>query len=241
MAKIFGLFGAMTGKVADVVMVVRNGVQVARKYQPVVSNPSTPSQVAARARLKLMSQLAAVCSPVIAIPREGIVSARNKFVAKNYPLSSYAVEKASILLESVQLTDSVVALPPIAAARGESGINASLSGFNISAGNPVDVDRVVYVFFDIQNDEKLRYVTSAVANEAGANGQWAVSNVFSTSDRVLVLAYGVRSNSEVARALFGSLEVPTAENIARLVVSRALLDSDITVTETRGTLVAAQV
>ena len=113
MAKIYGLFGSMTGKVADVVMSVRNGEQIARKYQPIVTNPNTPAQVEARAKLKLMSQLSAVMASVIAIPRKGNVSSRNGFVKKNYQSLTYASQQADIALANVQLTDSVVAMPSI--------------------------------------------------------------------------------------------------------------------------------
>lgn len=229
MAKIFGLFGTMTGKVADVVMVVRNGVQVVRKYQPVVSNPSTQAQVAARARLKLMSQLAAVMGPYIAIRREGIVSSRNLFIKANYPLSSFADSMADISLESVQLTSSVVSLPALNLLRDTSNISASIS---ITPGTD-NLSRVVYIAFAKEYDDTLRFFGQRVVSEPGQQGTFTAT--FPNSSRALVVyAYGVRDNTDAASVVFGNLEVPTAEDVAQLVVSRVLTESDVTLTETRA-------
>lgn len=230
MAKIYGLFGAMTGKVADVVMVVRNGVQVARKYQPIVSNPSTPAQVAARAKLKMLSQLAAVMAPVIAIPREGIVSARNRFVKANYPAADYTLNTSSITLSAVQLTDSVVGLPNLVATRQDSSLNVRLAG---TAG--VSVDRIVYCFFERQANNELRFATSQVVSEPSSDMTFPTTlNVITPGAVMLVLAYGVRDNTDSARAIFGNMTVPTASMIANLIVSRTLTEVDITLTQTRG-------
>jgi len=236
MAKIYGLFGSMTGKLADTVMSVRNGEQIARKYQPIVSNPSTPAQVAQRAKLKLLSQLSAVMAPVIAIPRRGSVSSRNLFTKINYPLAGYATDTASITLTGVQLTASVVALPSILAERGEESIEVSMeTPYATTTGEPygIDVDKVVYCMFVKGADEKLRYVTSAVVSEAGVHNDWA-GTLPSANAEVVVLAYGIRYNNENARSVYGSLEAPTAVTIAKLIVTSSLTGADVTLTETRG-------
>lgn len=235
MAKIYGLFGSMTGKVADVVMAVRNGEQIARKYQPVVSNPSTEAQVASRAKLKMLSQLSAVCAPVIAIPRMGAVSSRNRFVKRNYSLATYEDNQAKITVADVQLTESVVGLPPVGASRSAGGaIDVFLSS------QTVDVDHVVYAMFEKRDDNSYRLVDSKVSNEAGEGGGigWQAS-FGSNSNECVVLAYGVRDNSEIAKTRFGNLETAPATTIARLVVTRALTEADITLTETVGTTLLA--
>lgn len=231
MAKIYGLFGAMTGKLADTVMSVRNGEQIARKYQPVVYNPSTPAQVAVRAKLKLLSQLSAVMAPVIAIPRDGAVSSRNLFTKKNYAASSYSENNATINLSAVSLTDSVVALPALVAEREGNTMSLSLQRA------ATDVSRVVYCSF-IHDGDEIRYIGSSVVSEGGEG------NLFPTSFQTLpveyvVYAYGVRDNTEAARVKFGELTVLSAETIARIVTSRTLLNSDITLTETRAAIAPA--
>lgn len=220
----------MTGKLAETVMTVRNGEQIARKYQPVVYNPNTPAQVATRAKMKLMSQLSAVMAPVIAIPREGIVSARNKFVSVNYRKATYTDDTADITLSTVQLTKSVVALPAVSASRSGSAINIELA----AAAN---VDRVVYAVFAKQTDNTLRFVTSSVIATPGQDSKFPYDPVVGTEPMV-VYAYGVRDNTEAARVVFGNMQTLTAETVAKVVTSRALLETDITLTETQGAEVA---
>lgn len=234
MAKIYGLFGSMTGKLADVVMAVRNGEQVARKYQPVVYNPSTPAQIATRAKLKALSQLSAVVAPVIAIPKRGNVSSRNLFTRKNYGSVSYSENTASVDLLSVQLTDSVVALPNIAATRTEAGISAYITA--LATIGTVDVNRVVYAAFLRQADNSLRFVGSAVGSDRTSGFSAELPLV---AGPVVVYAYGVRDNTEAARVTFGNLSVTDATTIATLIVNRTLTESDVTLTETRAIEVAA--
>lgn len=230
MAKIYGLFGSMTGKLADTVMSVRNGEQIARKYQPVVYNPSTPAQVAQRAKLKLLSQLSAVMAPVIAMPRQGAISSRNRFTKVNFPSLSYSDNTATIDLTAVKLTHSVVSLPDVVATAGTGGIAVSLE-----ATAALDVTRVVYVAFRKMGDETLRLANSVVASTPGADNAFnAIVPVEAIDVPYVIYAYGVRDNTESARVLFGDMQVPTAQSVANLLVSRTLTENDVTVTETKA-------
>lgn len=232
MAKIYGLFGAMTGKVADAVMVVRNGEQIVRKYQPVVSNPNTPAQIEVRAKLKLMSQLSAVMSPYIAMRREGTVSRRNLFVKKNYPTVTFANNKADINLLDVKLTKGVLAFPTITTSRQPDFLTVSIN--EVSAQN---FDRVVYVMFERQDGGSLRHAADAVVVKSSSNNNFSTQlSMPSTNSRVVVYAYGIRDNSEAARVAFANLNITTPEMVANIVTSRYLLESDITLSETRAVL-----
>lgn len=232
MAKIYGLFGAMTGKLADSVMAVRNGEQIVRKYQPVVSNPSTPAQVASRARLKLMSQLSAVMAPVIAIPRQGSVSSRNMFVKTNYGSSTYADNTADIELTSVKLTKSVVSLAGLTASR-TTGNKVSVS---VLGG--AQLSRAVIVAFAKLPDGSLSLAETKVLSVPTEGGAFEGEvSIYRTYEGV-VYAYGVRDNTDAARAKFGNLQALTAETVAKLVVSRVLTEADITLTETKAEAIA---
>lgn len=224
----------MTGKVADVVMSVRNGVQVVRKYQPHVENPKSEGQVEARAKLKLLAQLGAVVAPYIAIPKIGMVSSRNQFTKLNYPLTTFSQDEANIVLTGVQLTKSVVGLPQIQATRG-SGLTINVT---LTAADQ-DVSRVVYVAFSKGTDSKLRFAGSTVISSS-ANFHWdGQMSVATDTEELVVYAYGMRDNTENARTVFGNMEAVTAETVASLMVSRTLLETDVTLTETRGVVVAA--
>lgn len=217
----------MTGKLADTVMSVRNGEQIARKYQPVVFNPSTPAQVAQRAKLKLLSQLSAVLAPSIAIPRQGAISSRNLFTKKNFDLTSFASDEASITLAQVQLTSSVVAFPDISVTRNAGSIIVT------PTRTTPELDRVVYVVLAKEADNRLRYLTSLVVSKDDSP---VFEGTISVSDAIplVVYAYGIRLNSEAARVTFADLAAPTAETVAKIVVTSSLTESDITLTETRG-------
>lgn len=219
----------MTGKLADVVMSVRNGEQLARKYQPIVYNPSTPAQIAQRAKLKLLSQLSAVFGPSIAIPREGSVSSRNLFTKLNYPLTSFdqTTEQASVALDAIQVTKSSVAAPSVFLfTRRETAIPAGVSNESLPAGT----SRVVYILCKKIGDS-LVYVDSKVATAPGASTHWDVEFPLS-NDEMELYVYAVRDNTETARAKFGELQAVTAETIAKLLVTRTITEADVTLTRT---------
>lgn len=233
MAKIYGINGVITGKLGAAVYAVRNGEQISRQYQPVVSNPSTSLQVAARAKLKLMSQLSAVMAPVIAIRRAGAVSSRNMFVKENYRLATYADNAASVNLLNIQLTKSVVSMPAIVASRSTDNIIAAID--QPVEGATFNVDRVVYVLFEKESNNRLRFVASRVATAAGTPTTWKVDDLpLIANSECIVYAYGIRDNSDAARAIFGSMQVVTGVEVASLIVSRTLMETDVTLTETRA-------
>lgn len=229
MAKIYGLFGAMSGKVADVVMSVRNGEQIVRKYQPIVRNPQTENQYTTRARFKLLSQMSAVMAPYIAIRREGAVSPRNIFTRINFGSTTFENNQADIALSGVKLTTGVVSLPAFVATRGDSGVTVALT----EAAR--DLNRVAYVAFVRMSDGTLRALTSVVASESSAN--YTFPATLSTSqlanDELYIYAYGVRINTDTANRRFGNMTIDGAEDIAKLIVSSMLLETDVTVTETK--------
>lgn len=216
-----------TGKLAGSVFAIRNGETIERAYQPIVANPSTPSQVASRAKLKLLSQMSAVVGPYVAIPRQGAISPRNLFTKKNYPLASFANNEASISLANIQLTSSVVGMVPITVSRANSTLNVTLENSNN------DYDRVVYLVLQKNADNTLRVFHSDVV-ERESTGTFPYSRTASALLNLVIYAYGERDNSEAARAVFGNLQAPTAETIAKIITSRTLLENDVTLTETVG-------
>lgn len=224
-----------TGRLAGSVFAVRNGETIERAYQPMVANPQTPAQIEARAKLKLLSQLAAVVAPVIAIPRQGAVSSRNLFTKVNYSLTTYSGNEANIDIAAVQLTKSVVALPAVTATRSSGGgVTAGLQSLDST------LSRVVYALV-AKIDDRLHVVATRVATAAGATGPYfATSFPSATSDEAYVLAYGVRDNSEKSKTRFGNLVSPTGEDIAKIIVTSELSEMDLTTTITRGTEVVPE-
>lgn len=233
MAKIYGLFGAMTGKLADTVMSVRNGEQIARKFQPIVFNPNTPAQVAQRAKLKLLSQLSAAYAPIIAIKRRGNVSARNLFTKRNFEFANYANQQADITLADVQLTNSAVPLAGFSVDR--SGANMALE-LTDDMGN--SLDRVVYVVVSKTSGQELIIKDSKVVEFSEGAGTFPTT-MPKVAGAIVVMAYGIRLNTEAARIAFGNMTAPTAQDVARLLVTMTNADTALTLTETRGLQLAA--
>lgn len=229
MAKFYGNI-VKVGRLGGSVFRIRGGETIESQYQPAVANPNTEGQVKVRAQFKLLSQLATVMAPVIAIPRVGNQSSRNLFVSRNYRLSTYSGVNANIDLLGVQLTASVVAFPSIGAERSQSGITVSLA--DPAAVGALNVNRVVYALFAKRGTE-LRFVDTRVATSAGSSNLWAPTQPFPLiNEGFIVYAYGIRDNNEKASAIFGNMTVPSGQTIAQLIVQRTLAEADITLTET---------
>ena len=234
MAKVFNNM-TKTGKVAGSVFSVRNGVVIERAYNPIVANPSTKKQVEARAKLKLISQLAAVMAPVVAFTREGLVSPRNQFVKRNYPSVTYSNQQAQVDFSAIQITKSVIGLPGISATRESGNISLSL-GVGTTA-----LSRMVYTVFAKNPDNTIRYVGSVIATQAGEGNLWPAQ--LSTagaggSVTFIVYGYGVRDLTDAATAIYGDMQAVTAEAFAKLIVTRTLTEADVQLTESRYTEVA---
>lgn len=229
MAKGINLNSKFRGKLGAVVYSVNTGVQIAREYNPQVKNPNTVSQMNQRSRLKLASQLAAALAPVVAIPREGLVSPRNLFIKGNMDFISANNGEAMISYENIQLTKGVAGLPAVKAARESSNINIEL----VSDASK-SISRVVYIVYAKTSEDQLQYIDSVVTSEAGENGTFPVSVADFVGD-VILWAYGIKDNSSSATAKYGNYSVNTGEDIAQLVISRKLAAGDYQFTQTRGT------
>lgn len=229
MAKVNPITGKISGKIAGAVYSVSHGVNIWRAQSKSVSNPNTPAQVAARARLKLLSQLSASIKSVIAIPRKGLVTARNQFTAKNYDYTSFSEGTAQIQLADMQLTKSNTGMIGLTVDRS-SGTAIAVQLTESAAGL---VDAVVYVVIRKTDAGMLIPFDSKMITDAGANGLFPASLRY-TADSCSVHCYGVKFNSASAREVFSNINSAAAESVASLVASRRLDASDYVFTETRG-------
>lgn len=241
MGKVTSLYGKTTGKIGSIVFSTSGCETIAREYNPHVANPSTQAQVDQRARMKLMSQLSAALSPVLAMTKDGLVSKRNKFTKLNFP-ASYALNgTAQITYENVQITEGNTALPALIAEGGVSGDTMSIGG-GISTNPSARINRVVYCLFRKSLEGKLEYVSSAIS-EVRVSAQPSayfefVFNLLPVAEYV-IFAYGMSDTSERATAHYGNLNVVTASDLARLVATRAISFSDYQFTQTRAITIAS--
>lgn len=229
MGKLTSLMGKVNGKIGAVVYSTTSGQIVAREYNPNVKNPNTISQVNQRARLKLMSQMAAILAPVIVIPREGLKSSRNLFIKKNMDFCYASGGVAQITYENVQLTAGNAVLPAINITRSEAdGIKVALQS-DASAS----VSRVVYCLYQKTSAATLQYVGSTIAEEAGDDGLFPAAFPNLAGD-VVVFAYGMLDLNGAATVQYGNLNVKSAKDIAELAMTRKLGSGSFQFTETRG-------
>lgn len=216
----------MTGKVADVVMVVRNGAQIARKYQPVVSNPSTQAQVSARARLKLMSQLAAVVGRGLGFRRSGLISARNLFIRANYPLSTFSLGQASVEMTSLDLSGGVVSLPNVnTPPRASNTLEFALQS------SPSTIDGVIYVIVETGADNHFSFVESLEVTTPGTDGHYGGStNSVPSSLGGYIYAYSYRFLSSAARARYEDLVASGTSGVLEAI--RLMNESEVELSRT---------
>lgn len=233
--KLVGITGTGSGKLGNSVFSVNAGEQIVRQYQPNVANPSTGSQVNNRARLKLLSQLSAVMGDVIAIPKDGMKSPRNLFVADNYQFTAAEDGVASVQLASLNLTRGGIQIPAIFAERIDTtSIDVQLS----EAANKI-VSRVVYIMFVRNGHGELQLIDSAVVETAGESGKFPYSFAYQTPD-VVVYAYGIYDKSAKASAKFGNYFVTSGTQVADLIAERKLSESDYLVSKTKGIVLVGE-
>lgn len=234
MARVVSMQGIGKGKVGSMVYSVTGGQMIARAYQPNVANPNTQAQVDQRAKMKLMSQIAAALAPVIVIPKEGLKSSRNLFIKKNFDNVSAESGVAQLTYENLQLTNGNAGLPAIVISRDPS------SGVSVYLEERCDaaVSRVVYILYRKTSENTLQYVQSIIVEAAGSEGTFPGTLVYMTGD-IVVFAYGMKDLNAKATAKYADYSVTSGEDIARLALTRNISMSDYQFTRTRGTTLFA--
>lgn len=241
MGRVTSLYGKTMGKIGSIVFSTSGGQTIAREYNPHVANPNTQAQINQRARMKLMSQLSASLSPVLAMTKDGLVSKRNKFTKLNFP-ASYALNGvAQITYENVQITEGNTSLPALSAA-GRISNDVMTVIVALSQNPSATINRVIYCLFRKTNESKLEFVTSQIiTNREGETIEVFFTAVFDPLPiaEYVVFAYGMSDTSERATATYGDLNVVTASDLARLVATRTISFSDYQFTQTRAITIAS--
>lgn len=212
--KLNGIFGTGSGKVGNAVFATSAGQQIVRPYQPKVSNPNTDAQIAQRAKFKLLSQLAAAMAPVIVIPKNGLVSARNRFVKKNIPLATYAEDKASIELTNIQLTDSNTSLPAMVMSDEDA---MSAIAVNLSSSVADLFEKVRYALFKKTDEAKLQLVAQAVVEvSASVTGKAEYKFTDLSTGDYVAYAYGMNPKNASASVGYNNYDTEAGEATADL-------------------------
>ena len=217
------------GKIENIVVSQMGGVTIARAYQPNVSNPKTDKQVDQRARLKLASQIAAAMSPVIAIPKNGLVSARNGFIKKNMDLITALEGTAQMQIAKIQLTNGSVPLPSLKAEFSENGYFA----FGLASDPGDSISRMVYALFKKNTQGQLEFFKSCVTENPTNQKDWLMGED-GLQGEIVVYGYGIKDLSSAATTKFANYNIASGADIAKLVSTRTMSASDYQFTKTNG-------
>lgn len=212
MAKVYGIQGAVVGKIANSVYAVVKGVNIVRAYNANPANPQTPDQVESRAKLKALSQLGAALAPIMGFQHQGLVSARNLFIKNNYEKMSYQNEVANVDIATLDLTGSRVGLGSLDINRTQTGLAAGIQG---AAEGLVSV---VYGVTVVKANGAIVVKPTQIVTAPGADGNWPMNPVeLAEGDAGVIFAFGIRANDMNEFAKYGYL-MTAADNLASLMV-----------------------
>lgn len=239
MGKVTSLYGKTTGKIGSIVFSTSGGETIAREYNPHVANPNTSAQIDQRARMKLMSQISASLASSLAYTKSGLVSARNKFVKRNFE-SSYALNGvAQCSYENLQLTEGNLGLPAIIV-EAQAGASTRTINFGFSEEPSANIARVVWNVFTKTEEGKLNFFRSVIVSQRSSQGAYFLGSMAGIPQGdVVVYAYGMIDTSESATARYGELNVVTGSDLAKLIATRSISFTDYQFTQTRGATLGA--
>lgn len=225
--------GLVTYKVGDMIL--------AREYNPKVHNPRTEKQVQQRAKIKLLSQLAAIVRDIIAIFPTSEKSARAIFLAENWQNVECQELTAHFHLENLTLTNGIVPLPSI---RKEIVVSTIRDRVWISmAEPPEDEVRAVFYYQFNRTDNGLLYLYGYAVSEARdfapEHGYFPlythsfklIDNQFAAED-YYVFALGMICKTDDAWDIWINEPYEPCELLARLIKFGYLTANDFEFTQT---------
>lgn len=222
-----GLTGTGSGKMGSAVFVVNSGTQIVRQHQPVIYNPNTSAQVSQRAKLKLIQQIGTAFDSVIAMPKKGLKRSRNYFASRNIDIVHAYSDHVEIEYEKIQLTAGSIAFPAVHVENvGASSINIFL---DYAPG--ASVSRVVYNVFKKSTEDEFYLVRSQIVTDKGVDGTYPINIPYLPTD-VVVYAYGIKDRDATATARYTSYRVKDGEDIATLITSRMMSNTEFRLTRT---------
>lgn len=224
--KLNGLVGKGTGKLGASVFAISGGEQIVRQYNPRVSNPNTDAQLEQRAKLKLMSQLAADLAQTIGFQKKGLVSARNQFISANIGKCTFANGKADVLIYELDLTGGKTAMPELA-------VNSE-GPVALASAAPASVNAVLYAVYGVGEDGQLQLVEQKIVSVAGQNNTFPTTMQFPTGANV-VFAYGIENNGNAGIVSYEDYKATIGDDVASLSYVRSIVVKGGTLTKTACT------
>lgn len=245
MARIQGIVGGMSGKMGNAVFRQRNGETIVSQYQPIVANPNTEAQQVARAKFKLITQLASIMAPAIVNrPARQGRNPRTGFIAKNYALivadpSPEAAERVTIPMEQLQLTDSLDYFGEIKAIRDSGDPTQILVTINIPAmaGNRKK-GKIALVGFGTMGvvNRPARARVVQVVDVPFVDDELNYTFTANDNEQYTILAYGMYETGEGnVRLDYDNIHTPADDGfISAVNIEKAVSEGSMQLTETIG-------
>lgn len=232
--KLAGIVGTGSGKLGSSVFATVSGQQIVRQYQPVVSNPATEGQTAQRAKLKLMSQLGAAMAPVIVMRKDGLVSARNKYIKRNIQNASVNEGTAQVDVPALQITDGVGNVGDVTSVYAQGSVAVMVSNIDPNAS------RVVFILFRKNDDGTLSLFGSSVKAVTGSPSDYTQATFAAGPAKSVAYVYTISDVDGRAKARFEQYSVNDAVQIATLVAGRSINVDEYRFSGTAGAITTSQ-
>ena len=229
MAKLNPIFGKATGKVGGSVFQINSGVQIWKEKPVKVSNPNTDAQAEQRAKLKLMSQLAADLQQTIAFQKKGLVSARNQFISANIGKCTYGNNGAEVEITELDLTGGSQFMPtPSYSGQGAVALSAAAHA---------SVNAVLYAAYVRDEDNQLMLADQKIVSEAGS-GNTFPTTLDVTAETLVLFAYGIMNNGKASILSYEDYSASIGTGIAELGYVRNVIVKGGSLTKTSAVKVA---
>lgn len=229
------------GKKAGIITYRVGNNLLAREYNPRPANPRTDKQVQQRAKIKLLSQIAAVFRPIIAIFPTSGRSSRAIFARLNYPKITASGTTAQIDYSSLAISDSERPITQVA-----KDVALLQSGARKLIGLPEepteDIKRVFYYLFSKQDNGKFVFVDYYMSERrfnpinplffCWANATFEIDEQGKATQDYVVYAIGMGDNSQQATDYWNSLQVDNLEMLGQIIAEGLITDTDFYFTET---------
>lgn len=186
MGKVVGLVGSASGKIGNIVYAVTNGIQTARVYQPIISNPKTALQNAQRAKGNLAGRISSF-TPRTALMGLGPNNRTRrgeflKILLKNATVEQTAdVFRAKIAQEQVAFSKGSV---PLSVIQPSAIAEANRLTIQLVANSSMDATtyaamqtRIVLMLYSLESQELLAVITRMAEKPAMGSNSRTVFNI----------------------------------------------------------------
>lgn len=224
--KLNGFVGKGTGKLGASVFAISGGEQIVRQYNPKVSNPNTDAQLEQRAKLKLMSQIAADMAQSIGFQKNGLVSPRNQFISANIGKCTFKDNEAKIQLSAIDLTPGSLVMP-----YPSFGQDGAIQLVNAA---PANVNTVIYALYDVAEGYRLNLAEQKIVSVAGESRTFP-TKLENIRGKQICYVYGVTGSAGAGMVDYEDYEAESAGNYATLAFVRRVILKGGSLTKTAAT------